>query len=187
MIGLPPRVLLLKILFFKARSVQFGDPVDTATGLEGILSPDGAYLALIDASHEVLSVVSIAHVGLLQGRAYDACMDATVHRFSVRASPDQKKGTEIDKISEEALEHLLAFCWYPDSSRLVVAASGGSIYVLERCATWGGQRQIISSLNRNYFLDVVYRSIKYRNWGRNYSPSCDVDVQFLQGACCILP
>ena len=55
-----------------------------------------------------------------------------VRRFSACGPPSTPNHKGSSERVDDSGDRLIAFCWWPDSSKLVVATAGGSLYILER-------------------------------------------------------
>ena len=130
---------------------------------KGLLSPDETHFALIDAAQEALHIVPIAGVAnsQLQGAS------SMVRRFSACGPPTTPNRKGSSERVDDSGDRLIAFCWWPDSSKLVVATAGGSLYILER---YGGLNVESGRLSQS-----------------PDPPSLPSSLQILQGHLCILP
>jgi hypothetical protein len=131
---------------FKSRNPPFGSRAHHASphaGVTAVLSPDETILAVLDGHSLALASVHAGGVnpwrasspgGVRTSFDREAVPACTVRRFSACLPPMPSKARGRGQPAEPvaAYETLLAACWSPDSSRLVLAAGSGSIYTLDR-------------------------------------------------------
>ncbi|GAX79632.1 hypothetical protein CEUSTIGMA_g7073.t1 [Chlamydomonas eustigma] len=105
---------------------------------EGLLSPDETHLAVIEASKETVCILHLQDPNLHSSVTRVPQGSTTIiKRFSALKAPTLKpqNSSKTDQDPDSPYERILAVCWYPDSSKLVISCAGGSIYIVEKAGT----------------------------------------------------